>query len=273
MLFEITLATTTLLVLLATSYTDIRTREVPDILSYGLIFAALGIRAIFSFELGINLFISGLLGFIVFLLLALLLYHTHQWGGGDSKLLMGMGAVIGISYPFSESSLTLLWFFIALLLLGAVYGLIWLLVLAIRRWELFKIRFPQRLEKHKTSHIIVWVLTILLIIPSLFITMFWVFIPIPIILFYLLLLVMTIEEAFFINKTSTKNLVEGDWLAEPITKDNQIILKKKTLTKSDINQLQRLKIKTVAIKEGVPFVPSFVFAYVTILVLEFTTIL
>ena len=101
MVLDVTLIILALIVLFIASYTDLKTREVPDWLNYSLIFSAFGIRTIFSFELGWEIIISGLIGFVIALSIALLFYYTGQWGGGDSKLLMGMGAIIGVSYPFN----------------------------------------------------------------------------------------------------------------------------------------------------------------------------
>ncbi|MBT4434447.1 hypothetical protein HOD05_04465, partial [Candidatus Woesearchaeota archaeon] len=44
MILEILLPLATLIILTISSYTDLKTREVPDILSYSLIFIALGLR-------------------------------------------------------------------------------------------------------------------------------------------------------------------------------------------------------------------------------------
>src|SRR3989344_683984 len=127
----------TLFALLIASYTDIKHREVADWINYGLIFAALGIRSIVSVEQGWSILLSGLLGLGVCYGLAATLYYTNQWGGGDSKLLMAMGAVIGIEYPFTAASLNLGGYLTGLLLLGAVYGLLWMGFLAIQNTKLF----------------------------------------------------------------------------------------------------------------------------------------
>ena len=80
------------------SYTDLKKREVPDWLNFSLIFSALGLRSIFSFEYGWSLLLDGILGLLVCLGIAYLFYYTNQWGGGDSKLLIGMGAIIGLGF-------------------------------------------------------------------------------------------------------------------------------------------------------------------------------
>ena len=76
-MLSIILITITFIVLLIASYIDIRTREVPDWLNYGLIFTAFGIRIIYSFSLGWEIILSGILGFIVCLGLAFLFYYTN----------------------------------------------------------------------------------------------------------------------------------------------------------------------------------------------------
>src|SRR3989344_2478856 len=82
--------------LLIASIHDFRTREVPDLISFGLIALGLGIRLILSFSQGWQLFIQGVVGLGVMVALGYLLFHTAQVGGGDAKLLMGLGAVFGL---------------------------------------------------------------------------------------------------------------------------------------------------------------------------------
>ena len=70
----------------------------------------------------------------------------------------------------------------------------------------------------------------------------------------------TIENISMYKKKLIKNLKPGDWLASNIIdeKGNSII--KKTaegLTEKDIEKLKQHNIKTVTIKEGIPFIPPF----------------
>ena len=60
-------------------------------------------------------------------------------------------------------------------------------------------------------------------------------------------------------------MTEGDWLAEEVVIQGKKVLKKKTLTNSDIEKLHTHKISSVLIKEGIPFVPSFLIAYLFLL--------
>src|SRR3989338_201636 len=79
------------------SYTDFKTREVPDWLNFSLVASGIGINLIFSLVfLDFSYIANSLLGFGLFFLLGMLMFYTGQWGGGDSKMLMGLGALLGL---------------------------------------------------------------------------------------------------------------------------------------------------------------------------------
>ena len=60
-------------------------------------------------------------------------------------------------------------------------------------------------------------------------------------------------------------LTEGDWLAKDVKLKNKVVMEAKTLEREDVWKLRYLEVnenlKPVTIKEGVPFVPSFLIAY------------
>lgn len=279
MLIKVVLSVVTLFTLFIASYCDLKWREVPDWLSYGLIFSGLGIRTIFSLNSGDwNILLSGVLGFGVFFLLACVLYYSHQWGGGDSKLLMGMGGIIGITYPLTHSSLDLFWFFLALLSLGAIYGFAWIIGLSIKQHKKFWQDFKKNFNEHYKLHRWLVVITILLLILFLVglnygFSFIWPLVLFPLVVFYLFLYVTTVENSCFILSRKVKELTEGDWLAEEVKLNNKVILRKKTLEKEDLDQLLKLnkenKLDSVFVKEGVPFVPSFLLGYVALLILPY----
>jgi Flp pilus assembly protein protease CpaA len=268
MMLDVLLITITLVVLILSSINDIRIREVPDWFSYGLIFAAFGVRTIFSLSLGWEILVSGILGFLVFLALAFLFYYTGQWGGGDSKLLMGMGAVIGISIPFSSNSFTLLWFLLALLLFGAIYGIIWMIVLAIIRRKIFWKNFKVSIKKKKKLHFVLIITTFIFIILAILQPYLTPLIFFPLGFLYLLVFVNVVEKSCFIKRIPASKLTEGDWLAKDVKLKNKVVMTAKTLEREDVWKLKYLEVnenlKPVTIKEGVPFVPSFLIAYIII---------
>ncbi len=264
-MIDVVLIIVTLTFLIIASYCDLKTREVPDWLNYGLIFSAIGIRFIFSFSEGWNLLISGILGLGVFVALAYLLYYTHLWGGGDSKLLMGMGAVIGISYPFNTNSWNGFWFILGLFFFGAIYGLIWMITVAFFKKNIFWNKFKKNVSEYKTYQLLLIIVSVFLLIlgffePTLFPLAFF-----PLAFFYLLLFITSLESSCFLKKIKVNQLTEGDWLAEDIIIKGKKILENKTIDKKDLLQLKKMQVSgqltDVIIKEGIPFVPSFLFAY------------
>lgn len=261
MVFEAVLISVTLLALLIASYTDFRTREVPDWLSYGLIFAALGIRGVFSVEFGWSLLLSGIVGLLICLALSTLFYYTRQWGGGDSKMLMAMGAVIGVHFPFSAESVKLLLFFLGLLFVGAVYGLLWMSVIALKRWEEFLPVFREHLHEYAGWHIFTAVLSLGLLIFSYVYGWLWAFVPIPLGLFYVFSFVAVIEDKFFVFRRPVRSLTEGDWLAQDVRQKGRLILGARTLERKDLRTLAARHVGNVSVREGVPFIPIFLLTY------------
>lgn len=270
-----------LVFLAVASYGDLRKREVPDWLSYGLIFSGLGLRAIFSFEQGWMIFLNGLLGFLVCLGIAYLFYYVNQWGGGDSKLLMGIGGVIGLGLGedffsgFSGSffglslsgfDFSLFWFFLGLLVFGAVSGLIGGLVLAVRNKGRFVREFRVFLGRVKRWHYFAWLGSGGFLVLSLFHPYFWPLVIFPVGGFYLLCFAKVVEENFFVRKIGVDKLVEGDWLAEELVVGGRVVVGKgKGLERQELRKLKELwregKLKRVLVKEGIPLVPSFFLSY------------
>ena len=67
-------------------------------------------------------------------------------------------------------------------------------------------------------------------------------------------------------------LVEGDWLVKKVTGEKGSTIYPKTLDRADLKKLlhwyEKGLAKNVTIKEGVPFVPAFLFAYILLLLQE-----
>jgi prepilin peptidase CpaA len=77
--------------LVAAGWLDLRTRRIPNSLTLGLLLAGLLLR---SFE-GFGSLGTGLLGAGLGLALAVVLFGVGALGGGDGKLLIGVGAFLG----------------------------------------------------------------------------------------------------------------------------------------------------------------------------------
>ena len=272
MLFETIISVITIVVLLLSSYSDLKIREIPDWLNYGFLFAVLGIRGIFSVIVDWHIIISGLLGFTICFLIAILFYYSNQWGGGDSKLLMGIGAAIGIDFPLSLESFNLTIFFIALLFLGAIYGILWMVYLAIKKREKFVKEWKEKIKQQWIAHSIVMLLFVITLIFTFFYTAIWPLMFFPPVLFYLFLFISAVEDSCFLQRKKIPDVTEGDWLAEEVVVGNEVIVTKRTIEKTHLQKLQKFyrekKLTSVLIKEGVPFVPSFLLGFITLILIK-----
>lgn len=261
-MIEILLPSLTIITLAIASYTDLRTREVPDWISYAFLFSVIAIRAIYSTN-NINILLTGLAGLAIAYVVGAFLYYTHQWGGADSKLLLGVGVVIGISHFLD---FTFIFFLISLLFFGAIYSLIWMIFIALKnKKEVWK-KVQTSLKKQRILHYTAIITTILLIITTIFIPITWPFIPFPLLIFYLFTFISAVERANFTINLPLSKITEGDWLAQPIRYKGKAIVTSKTVTENDLKIIQKHndKIDFAKVKQGVPFVPSFLIAYLFI---------
>lgn len=275
MVYPIILFAVILIGLVIATITDLKTREVPDWLSYGMIAVGLGLSLLFSvIYRDYWFFVNSIVGFLLFLIVALIMFYAGQWGGGDSKVLMGLGALIGfdarfIKFPF------MIGFLVNILLVGAIYGLIWSLVLMIRNLRKFLKEFKRIshnaiMMKLKTSLVVFAFLMLVLFFLNKDEMMGYLFLALLLMVlstFYLWMFVKAIERTCMIKAVTPDKLTEGDWIVKDIKYRGRYICGPKDLgiEKRQIGELVKLhnqgKIKKVMIKEGIPFVPSFLIAY------------
>ncbi len=264
------------------SITDIKFREVPDWVNFGLIFAGIGIRALYSiFTFDWTFFINGLIGLGVFVVIAYIMFYTGLWGGGDSKMLMGMGALIGLPLVFKPLPLIIV-FFINVFLVGGIYGLFYSIGLAVKHRKKFFKAFLKIIYDKKTikirRYVLIGLAALVLLILFLVqdIILKWVlliFVLIAYFSFYLMFFIKAVELAAMFKYVEPSELTEGDWIAKEYRSDGKTICSPKDLgiDKKQIRKLIALKrkgkIKKIKIKEGLPFVPSFLIAFIITLTL------
>ena len=264
-----------LIALFIGSVTDLRTREVPDWINYGLIISGVGLNLLFSIIYSTYYFIiNSVIGLAVFFGLAYVMFYSGQWGGGDSKMMIGLGAMIGIDVSFTTSQF-LVGFFTNALFIGALYGLLWSFFLVFRNKRKFWEKFSHSLmEKNvvKAKKIILLILVALL--PPFFIVggyskiFILSFAFLILLTFYLWIFVKAVEKTSMYRLVEPSKLTGGDWIANDVYVDNQYICGPKDLgiDKKQINKLIELhkkgKVKRILIKEGIPFVPSFFVAFI-----------
>ena len=252
---------------------DIKKKEVPNWLNYSLIAIGFGARIIYSLIFNdYKIFLFGIIGFIACFIFGNLMYYTRQWGGGDAKLIMGLGAMFGdykigsiinqnIELPF------LVVLIINILLAGLVYSIFYSIFLAIKNKE----KFVKAWNKEK-SYLIIGIITIATLlsvglyfsIDELFATIIVFLILIFSVLFVSLIFIRAVEQSCLINYIGVNKITEGDWLFSDVKVKNRIICYSKNtgLSIEDINQIKKSKIRKVLIKEGIPFVPAFLLGFI-----------
>lgn len=260
--------------LLVASYTDIRTREVPDWLNYGMIAAGLGVRMIYSLSASRwEYIIDGIVGLAVFYGFAYVMFYSGQWGGGDSKCLMGLGALLGLQFRLDSFALGVL---VNTFLIGAAYGMVYSGVLAVIHRKAFMASW--RLVRQAREFRIVRVALLFLVILGLVAGFVLDDLSIRFIVFALLLFLLVLFYAYLFTKAvetscmrrwvKPEALTEGDWIVDDIVVAGKRICGPKDLgvSKAQIAVLVKLrqkgKLKRVLIKLGIPFVPSFLMALV-----------
>ncbi len=260
--------------LLAASYTDIRTREVPDWLNYGMIAAGLGVRMIYSLSASRwSYIIDGLVGLTVFYGFAYVMFYSGQWGGGDSKCLMGLGALLGLQFRLDSFALGVL---VNTFLIGAAYGMVYSGVLAVIHRKAFMTawRLLRRAKEFRIVRMALLILVILGLVAGFVLDdlsiRFAVFalLLFLLVLFYAYLFTKAVEKSCMRRLVKPEALTEGDWIVDDVIVAGKRICGPKDLgvCKAQIAELVKLrekgKLRTVLIKLGIPFVPSFLMALI-----------
>ena len=265
-LFLIILA---LIWLVIASVSDIKRREVFNWINFSLILFALAFRAFYAyFNSDVWYFIWGLIGFGIFFLLANIFYYLRAFAGGDAKLLMALGVVLPFSSTFYGNIAVFSLFILLLMLMGGVYSLLYSAVLSFRFRKFFVKEFKKQIKKKKNliylglifalvSLFLGFVDAILLLIPGLLVILPFVFIYSK-----------SVEESCMINYVEPKNLTVGDWLYETVKiKGRKIEPYWEGLSEEEVRFLKKNKVR-VKIKSGIPFVPSFLLAFLSLLYLR-----
>ncbi len=272
-MFEILVVTVVLLALIIGSISDLKHHEVPDWLSFGLIFTGIGLRLIASANNQDWLILAyGFLGLAACFIISLAMFYTGQWGGGDSKLLIGIGAMIGLDF---KGFPTLALFLINTLILGGFYGIGFSIYLGIRHKREFRKEIKQ-VYSNKIMRLfsILSFLSLILSLALIFILkdvptklLFLSLSTIFVIAIHTWIFMKAVEKVSMFKERPVEDLAEGDWIAKTIFAKGKKLVGPKDLgiNKKQIELLKRYRIKKVLIKEGIPFVPSFFLGYLATL--------
>jgi Flp pilus assembly protein protease CpaA len=241
------------------SLQDLKRREVDHWLTLALMvfgFAYIAFEAIFS--LNSSVVVLGIVSFLTMFVIMNLFYYGRIFGGGDAKLLFAM-FVIFIGASAVQTMINIGWFILFLMLAGSVYGLIYSVVLFGMNFKKVKVEFKKGFENIWARYAIVAgiILFVLSYIDWLF------FIPAIFLLIgpVLFIFAKSLESVVMIKKIKTSELREGDWLVEDFKVGRKVIEAEwGGLSLEDIKFIKKSK-KKIEIKEGLPFVPAFLMAF------------
>jgi Flp pilus assembly protein protease CpaA len=266
-------------ILVIGTITDLRTTEVPDWLNFAGIAAGVGlhlIQAIVAWDW--HPLLDCALGLVAFVALGFAMYYAGQWGGGDSKMMMALGSIFGLQFSLTDFSIS---FLINALIWGAIYGVVAVIIIAVRNGKEFSSAFEKN-AKTLTFRLmrigayvflfgsVVIALTLMpdtrtkllvVVLGAIGWSTLWFF-----------MIVRTVEKACMVKQITPDQLMEGDWIVTDVVVAGKRIAGPKDLgiTKKQIAELQTLakhhKI-LVPVKYGIPFVPSFLLAFVATLLM------
>ncbi len=277
------------LYLFITSWIDIKSHEVPDWLTYSLVALGISFAAVMSFFLRDLTVVWSVVGALLGFGLGAALYYTAQWGGGDAKLLAGVGAILGFNatwlvdvwngiVPIWKAP-AFAWFLVLTLVGGALYGVVWMFVLIIQNRKRFIPAFTKRLATLRWQRITALAITGLLLCVSLWVGFtYGASLALPVIglaaliyvAFYLAVAVQLVETTLMRKRVKAKQLTEGDWVIGGLNAGKTVIIADGTVSVSreEIALATKKAPNTlVTVKSGIPFVPSFFIAYVALFIL------
>ncbi|MBR9678789.1 MAG: prepilin peptidase [Nanoarchaeota archaeon] len=259
-MFEVLLAICFVALVLASVH-DLKTREVPDYLSYTFICVGILIQIYYvlkSFDLNYGLYV--LLNFVGASSFGMLMYRAKQWGGADTKLTIALSLFLmkpSNIWLFSN-------YFLNFLLVGAFYGVSGSLFLIIKKrkkfFEVSKKEFGTSKYYYFASLTILSIGIIFLFLQN-FLSGFFIIVGI----LGLLSIFLKNADKLMIKSISINKLTEGDWVIDKIVINDKVLFDPKKEVDVKLKQITKMKsegVRTVKIIEGMPFVPAFLIAFV-----------
>ncbi|HLD15513.1 MAG TPA: A24 family peptidase [Candidatus Nanoarchaeia archaeon] len=271
MIADILLVSIGFLGLFIASWIDLKIREVPDFISYSMIFSGFIIRLIHALVYSDwYYFVDGLVGFAIMFIFANMMYYGRQWGGGDSKLLMGLGILFATKPYFIQTKMIfLVYLLINILVIGALYGIIWSIVLALKHRHAFMKESRKLFSEKSIKRKLVMFTFFAVVVFSFFLATFSSklrillgFLTILVAVYpYFYVLIKAVENVCMYKEISVSKLTEGDWIVNKTLKKKYNI-SEIGIEKAQIELIKKSKLKSVTVKEGIPFVPCFFLGFI-----------
>lgn len=204
---------------------DLKTTEIPDWTSVGMIGAGLLINMVRSLiEWTPEHILMSASVASAFFTFGFVLYLAGQWGGGDVKVLAGLGALLPAAPSFAAVEVLLPFPFVLVLnlfLFGAAYMIIYGLAYALLKADVAS-SFIDEIKEGKRRIALITALPVALSIltflqsgVSYYSKLMIALIPLTFGLLILTRFLKVIEDEGFVEEIKTEDLEEGDMLAEP----------------------------------------------------------
>jgi Flp pilus assembly protein protease CpaA len=235
---------------LAAGLYDLKTSNIPDKLCILMLILGLIIHSITGFSTGdFSNLINALMFGGLLLVFGLLMYFTGQWGGGDGELIVAIGvllpnlSIVKTYFPFAIS------FFINSFFIGAIYSILYSLILSARNPFISKGFFNKIKEPLVAAPLSFFLL--------LSIISFFYFKYLSFIFFLIFILILfwkfakSIEQGFY-KRISVSKLKVDDMLGEDIPRLKIYKRLIKGLTKEQIKKIKKIK-KSVLVREGIRY--------------------
>ncbi|MCX6695128.1 MAG: prepilin peptidase [Candidatus Altiarchaeota archaeon] len=260
-----------LLLMVLASVSDIKTTEVPDRLSYGLIGFFLVLSLVHSvYSMDYSHAVETIVLGVAYLGVGLVFFYLGQWGGGDVKILSGVGCAMGyldsIGYLWGNSLILpfYLAYFINMGLVAIPYLVVYTFVWGLREKSFFS-EFLRQMRGR--TFLILFSLSIVPSIISFYagvnsLALTYLFIP----AFTVLSAYLKVSESvLFRRKIGVNDLKAGDVLAEDLVVGGVKVISKSNmegLTKEQLEKIKGLYAEgkipgEVTVKFGVIFVPIY----------------
>jgi len=251
--------------LIVASLQDLKRREVDNWLNLFLLFASFSFiffRVIFERDATV-IFQAGFVLVIMFVLMNFF-YYGRVFAGGDVKLLFAMGLFF-LGAGFAGTLINIGIFLLFLMFAGSIYGMLYSLVLYAQDFK----RVNEEIRKGfaaswvKFSVVVGAVLLALSFVSGIFLFFSVFALALPV----LFVFAKGLESVSMIKVVSGKELREGDWLVDDIKVGKRVIRADwGGLSSEDVKLLR--KRKKIKIKEGIPFVPAFLIAFILYVLLR-----
>jgi len=159
-------------------------------------------------------------------------------------------------------------FIVLFLELGSVYALVWSLFLVVKNWNEFKNEYKNQWQNYKKMFLIAIIFVILWTVFVFAISQVsFIFIGLIVILFPILFMfAKAVEESCMVKKVQPRKVTEGDWLYKDIlVKGKKIKANWEGVSRKDLKWIKKHGKRKISIKQGIPFTPSFLFAFIALI--------